>query len=61
MPNVKPRHVRHRTLERLRHSKNFLKFLSEQATRTGQTEEQLFDVLLAGGTFQDILNIADAP
>lgn len=58
---VKPRYVRHRSLSRLRHSKKFNAFLTEQATRTGQTEAQLFDVLLAGGTYLDILAIADAP
>lgn len=42
---VRPRHVEHRSFERLRHSTRFLAWLKEQATRLGITEEAVFDLL----------------
>lgn len=58
---VKPRYVRHRSYARLRHSTKFNAFLNAQATRTGQTASDLFDILLAGGTYLTILALPDAP
>ena len=42
---VRPRHVEHRSFERLRHSTRFLAWLSDQATRLSITEEEVFELL----------------
>ena len=42
---IRPRHVRHRDLERLRHSDRFNSWIAEQATRLGITEADVFELL----------------
>lgn len=42
---VRPRHVEHRSFERLRHSTRFLAWLGEQATRLDISEEEVFELL----------------
>lgn len=51
---VRPRYVRHRSFERLRHSRRFMAWLTEQGTRLGKTAEEVFNLLLAGGTFESV-------
>ena len=42
---VRPRHVRHREYERLRHSTRFVAWLNDQAVRLGITQDQVFELL----------------
>lgn len=51
---VRPRHVRHRKYERLRHSTYFLRWLNAEADRTGTTPDDIFQQLLDGKTFETI-------
>ena len=47
---ARPRYVRHRTYDRLRHSERFLKWLDEQAERLLMTAQEVFeDLLVAQG------------
>lgn len=47
---ARPRYVRHRTYDRLRHSEQFLKWLDEQAERLLMTAQEVFeDLLVAQG------------
>ncbi len=54
MQSIRVRHLRHRSLERTRHSTNFLSWLNAQATRLEQTADEIFDALKAGATSQEI-------
>ena len=47
---VRVRYLRHRHLERLRHSRQFLAWLEAQATRLSTEVEVIFDRLLSGET-----------
>ena len=53
---VRPRHVSHRSLDRLRHSDRFKSWIAEQATRLDVTEEELFETLKTF-TFEQINNM----
>lgn len=54
MATVHVRHLRHRNLERLRYSTNFLTWLNEQATRLEQTVDEIFTALKNGATSEEI-------
>lgn len=54
---VRPRHVEHRSFERLRHSTRFKAFLAAQASDLGISEEQVFE-LLKTYTFEQLPNLA---
>lgn len=45
---ARPRYVRHRSLERLRHSGNFNSWMALQAVRLNATVAIVFAMLLAG-------------
>lgn len=55
---VRVRYLRHRHLERLRHSRQFLAWLEAQATRLSTEVEVIFDRLLSGGTSSQIENLS---
>jgi len=56
---VRPRNVRHRDYDHLRHSDHFHTWLGQQATRLAQTAEYVFETLLKaqGLTYQQVENI----
>ena len=58
---VRPRYVRHRDYDRLRHSKRFKGWLEAQATRLGKTAEEVFDMLKDGETFETIQGLPTPP
>lgn len=52
---ARPRYVRHRTFDRLRHSKHFLSWLDEQADRLSTTVEAVFDLMVASNlTYEQV-------
>lgn len=55
---VRVRCLRHRHLERLRHSRQFLAWLEAQATRLSTEVEVIFDRLLSGETSSQIENLS---
>ena len=48
---ARPRYVRHRTYDRLRHSEQFLKWLDQQAERLLMTAQEVFEDLLVAQGF----------
>ena len=56
---VRPRNVRHRDYDRLRHSDHMKAWLVEQAARLEQTEEYVFETLLRdqGLTYEQVENL----
>ena len=58
--SVRPRYVRHRDYDRLRHSTRFLAWLDEQASRLGISAEAVFD-LLKQFSFERFADFASAP
>lgn len=59
MGQVRPRNVRHRDFDMLRHSDNFKAWLAEQGARLGGDAAYVFDDLLKeqGMTFEQVENI----
>ena len=58
---LRARYVRHRHFNRIRHSTAFKGFLAEQADRLSMTEEEVFDLMKAGASADDIRNTAPEP
>lgn len=60
--SVRPRNVRHREYEKLRHSHHLEKWLDDQASRLGITAKEVFDTLLGsqGLTYEQVENLPDA-
>lgn len=54
------RYVRHRRYDRLRHSTRFKAFLAEQADRLGVTPEDVFELMKAGATAEQITQLPAA-
>lgn len=56
----RPRYVRHRSFDRLRHSRKFLAWLDEQADRLTLTAQFIFEQLLVamGLTFEQVEDVA---
>lgn len=62
MANVKPRYVRKRTKERLRHSTNFLNWLEQVGARLGIGADEVFnDLLVAQGMTYEQINSLPTP
>lgn len=57
---VRPRHVNHRSLERLRHSDRFRSWIASQAARLEVDEGELFETLKSF-TFEQINNMEPEP
>lgn len=53
---ARPRYVRHRVYDRLRHSEQFLKWLDAQAERLSMTAKEVFEDLLVAQnlTFEQV-------
>lgn len=53
---ARPRYVRHRVYDRLRHSARFLKWLDGQAARLEMTSQEVFEELLVdqGLTYEQV-------
>lgn len=59
---ARPRYIRHRKFNRIRHSRRLLKWLDEQATRLSVTEEALFNLMVGNRfSFQAVESLTTFP
>src|SRR5690606_3762988 len=59
---ARPRYIRHRKFNRIRHSRRLLKWLEEQATRLSVTEEALFNLMVGNRfSFQAVESLTTFP
>lgn len=58
---VRPRFVRHRLFEQIRHANRLIAWLGQQATRLGITSEEVFNELKSGKTYKEVENTDPQP
>lgn len=59
---ARPRYVRHRKFNRLRHSRRFLRWLDEQADRLQVTAEDVFNLMVANRlSYENVENLDAFP